>query len=98
MSCVRGAHSSPKWVLPLPFAPSLASMLINNLTFCSYILQASQMIVSYDEHDVKNTFKFGVIYQKARQVSTTNSYWSLYLVVYHQGLFFPPPSSIGTLH
>nr|XP_027778622.1 rap1 GTPase-activating protein 2-like [Marmota flaviventris] len=25
------------------------------------------MIVSYDEHDVNNTFKFGVIYQKARQ-------------------------------
>ncbi|MBV98056.1 Rap1 GTPase-activating protein 2, partial [Eschrichtius robustus] len=31
------------------------------------IEQASQMIVSYDEHDVNNTFKFGVIYQKARQ-------------------------------
>ena len=28
------------------------------------------MIVSYDEHDVNNTFKFGVIYQKARQVSS----------------------------
>lgn len=25
------------------------------------------MIVSYDEHEVNNTFKFGVIYQKARQ-------------------------------
>nr|XP_020862611.1 LOW QUALITY PROTEIN: rap1 GTPase-activating protein 2 [Phascolarctos cinereus] len=29
--------------------------------------KASQMIVSYDEHEVNNTFKFGVIYQKARQ-------------------------------
>ncbi|NWI71847.1 RPGP2 protein, partial [Todus mexicanus] len=29
--------------------------------------QASQMIVSYDEHEVNNTFKFGVIYQKFRQ-------------------------------
>ena len=32
------------------------------------------MIVSYDEHDVNNTFKFGVIYQKARQVSIMNPY------------------------
>ncbi|NWQ84205.1 RPGP2 protein, partial [Columbina picui] len=29
--------------------------------------KASQMIVSYDEHEVNNTFKFGVIYQKFRQ-------------------------------
>lgn len=36
---------------------------------CSVFLQASQMIVSYDEHEVNNTFKFGVIYQKFRQVS-----------------------------
>lgn len=27
------------------------------------------MIVAYDEHEVNNTFKFGVIYQKFRQVS-----------------------------
>nr|XP_020761638.1 rap1 GTPase-activating protein 2 [Odocoileus virginianus texanus] len=33
----------------------------------SHVFQASQMIVAYDEHDVNNTFKFGVIYQKARQ-------------------------------
>lgn len=26
------------------------------------------MIVSYDEHEVNNTFKFGVIYQKFKQV------------------------------
>jgi len=26
------------------------------------------MIVAYDEHEVNNTFKFGVIYQKFRQV------------------------------
>nr|XP_009940146.1 PREDICTED: rap1 GTPase-activating protein 2-like [Opisthocomus hoazin] len=30
--------------------------------------KASQMIVAYDEHEVNNTFKFGVIYQKFRQV------------------------------
>uniref|UniRef100_A0A6I8P2B9 RAP1 GTPase activating protein 2 n=1 Tax=Ornithorhynchus anatinus TaxID=9258 RepID=A0A6I8P2B9_ORNAN len=29
--------------------------------------KASQMIVSYDEHEVNNTFKFGVIYQKVKQ-------------------------------
>uniref|UniRef100_A0A665THR2 Rap-GAP domain-containing protein n=1 Tax=Echeneis naucrates TaxID=173247 RepID=A0A665THR2_ECHNA len=31
--------------------------------------KASQLIVSYDEHDVNNTFKFGVIYQRFGQVS-----------------------------
>lgn len=36
---------------------------------CLVSLQASQMIVAYDEHEVNNTFKFGVIYQKFRQVS-----------------------------
>lgn len=34
-----------------------------------FLFQASQMIVSYDEHEVNNTFKFGVIYQKFKQVS-----------------------------
>uniref|UniRef100_A0A8C0J1V0 RAP1 GTPase activating protein 2 n=1 Tax=Chelonoidis abingdonii TaxID=106734 RepID=A0A8C0J1V0_CHEAB len=29
--------------------------------------KASQMIVSYDEHELNNTFKFGVIYQKFKQ-------------------------------
>ncbi|XP_073171823.1 rap1 GTPase-activating protein 2 isoform X12 [Lepidochelys kempii] len=29
--------------------------------------KASQMIVSYDEHEVNNTFKFGVIYQEFKQ-------------------------------
>lgn len=33
--------------------------------------QASQLIVSYDEHEVNNTFKFGVIYQKFGQVRTS---------------------------
>lgn len=51
------------------------------------------MIVSYDEHDVNNTFKFGVIYQKARQVSTTDPYWSLDPVVSHWGLSFPLPQA-----
>jgi len=32
-------------------------------------VQGSQLIVAYDEHEVNNTFKFGVIYQKFGQVS-----------------------------
>uniref|UniRef100_A0A3B5A0V7 Rap-GAP domain-containing protein n=1 Tax=Stegastes partitus TaxID=144197 RepID=A0A3B5A0V7_9TELE len=31
--------------------------------------KASRLIVNYDEHDVNNTFKFGVIYQRFGQVS-----------------------------
>uniref|UniRef100_A0A672L8L9 Rap1 GTPase-activating protein 2-like n=1 Tax=Sinocyclocheilus grahami TaxID=75366 RepID=A0A672L8L9_SINGR len=32
-------------------------------------LQGSQLIVNYDEHELNNTFKFGVIYQKFGQTS-----------------------------
>ena len=39
--------------------------------------QASQLIVNYDEHEVNNTFKFGVIYQRFGQVPTHRS--SLFL-------------------
>lgn len=49
-------------------------------------LQASQMIVSYDEHEVNNTFKFGVIYQKFRQVSNPRIVL-MEQVLWHQGLF-----------
>uniref|UniRef100_A0A3B3HCI0 Rap-GAP domain-containing protein n=1 Tax=Oryzias latipes TaxID=8090 RepID=A0A3B3HCI0_ORYLA len=35
----------------------------------STCLQASHLIVSYDEHEVNNTFKFGIIYQRFGQVS-----------------------------
>ncbi|XP_058853971.1 rap1 GTPase-activating protein 2-like isoform X6 [Acipenser ruthenus] len=31
--------------------------------------RASQLIVTYDEHEVNNTFKFGVVYQKSGQIS-----------------------------
>uniref|UniRef100_A0A3B3UFM1 Rap-GAP domain-containing protein n=1 Tax=Poecilia latipinna TaxID=48699 RepID=A0A3B3UFM1_9TELE len=31
--------------------------------------KASQLIVNYDEHEVNNTFKFGVVYQRFGQVS-----------------------------
>lgn len=36
----------------------------------STCLQASHLIVSYDEHEVNNTFKFGIIYQRFGQVLT----------------------------
>lgn len=49
-------------------------------------LQASQMIVSYDEHEVNNTFKFGVIYQKFRQVSNPRIVLTE-RVLRHQGFF-----------
>lgn len=32
-------------------------------------LQASRLIVTFDEHVISNNFKFGVIYQKFGQVS-----------------------------
>lgn len=32
-------------------------------------VQGSQLIVAYDEHEVNNTFKFGLVYQKFGQVS-----------------------------
>lgn len=67
-------------------SPSIPLQINKQSDFSSHILQASHMIVSYDEHDVKNTFKFGVIYQKAKQVSTTSPYWSLYPVGSHWGL------------
>uniref|UniRef100_A0A8C9Z1U3 Rap-GAP domain-containing protein n=1 Tax=Sander lucioperca TaxID=283035 RepID=A0A8C9Z1U3_SANLU len=46
--------------LPVCLSPSL-SLPVGH--------QASQLIVNYDEHEVNNTFKFGVIYQRFGQVS-----------------------------
>ncbi|EMP41100.1 Rap1 GTPase-activating protein 2, partial [Chelonia mydas] len=50
--------------------------------------KASQMIVSYDEHEVNNTFKFGVIYQEFKQP------WVNVLLVFIQ--FFPTFSFISS--
>lgn len=72
-------------------SPSISLQINKQSDFSSHIFQASHMIVSYDEHDVKNTFKFGVIYQKAKQVSTTNPYWSPYPLGSHWGLFISSP-------
>uniref|UniRef100_A0A3Q3J3F8 Rap-GAP domain-containing protein n=1 Tax=Monopterus albus TaxID=43700 RepID=A0A3Q3J3F8_MONAL len=47
----------------IPSVPELAKVHTNTQ------LTASQLIVAYDEHEVNNTFKFGVIYQRFGQVS-----------------------------
>ncbi|XP_030041816.1 rap1 GTPase-activating protein 2 isoform X2 [Microcaecilia unicolor] len=55
----------------LPSIPQIAKALCDDasgLKFYPVLYpKASQMIVSYDEHEVNNTFKFGVIYQKFKQ-------------------------------
>ncbi|XP_043910194.1 rap1 GTPase-activating protein 2 isoform X4 [Protopterus annectens] len=57
----------------LPSIPQIAKALCDDASGLKFnpVLypKASHMIVSYDEHEVNNTFKFGVIYQKARQTS-----------------------------
>ncbi|CAF92942.1 unnamed protein product, partial [Tetraodon nigroviridis] len=57
----------------IPSVPELAKLLCEEtvgLRFSPVLYpKASQLIVSYDEHEVNNTFKFGVIYQKFGQVS-----------------------------
>ncbi|NXF12446.1 RPGP2 protein, partial [Smithornis capensis] len=57
----------------LPSIPQIAKAFCDDASGLKFnpVLypKASQMIVSYDEHEVNNTFKFGVIYQKFRQVS-----------------------------
>lgn len=45
------------------------------------------MIVSYDEHEVNNTFKFGVIYQKFRQVSCPHSAFMEHVPVHQRSTF-----------
>lgn len=52
--------------------------MLFNLSVCLSVLhQASQLIVNYDEHELNNTFKFGVIYQRFGQVPAHRS--SLFL-------------------
>uniref|UniRef100_A0A3Q2DTW1 RAP1 GTPase activating protein 2a n=1 Tax=Cyprinodon variegatus TaxID=28743 RepID=A0A3Q2DTW1_CYPVA len=56
----------------LPSVPQIAKK--SHIDVCFYFVfyilsQASQLIVAYDEHEVNNTFKFGVIYQKFGQTS-----------------------------
>uniref|UniRef100_A0A7M4ENW5 RAP1 GTPase activating protein 2 n=1 Tax=Crocodylus porosus TaxID=8502 RepID=A0A7M4ENW5_CROPO len=55
----------------LPSIPQIAKAFCDDASGLKFnpVLypKASQMIVSYDEHEVNNTFKFGVIYQKFKQ-------------------------------
>ncbi|XP_063812079.1 rap1 GTPase-activating protein 2 isoform X3 [Pseudophryne corroboree] len=55
----------------LPSIPQIAKALCDDATGLKFnpVLypKASQMIVTYDEHEINNTFKFGVIYQKYKQ-------------------------------
>ncbi|XP_007435224.2 rap1 GTPase-activating protein 2 isoform X1 [Python bivittatus] len=55
----------------LPNIPQIAKAFCDDATGLKFhpVLypKASQMIVSYDEHELNNTFKFGVIYQKFKQ-------------------------------
>ncbi|XP_067348346.1 rap1 GTPase-activating protein 2-like isoform X2 [Channa argus] len=57
----------------IPSVPELAKLLCDEaagLRFSPVVYpKASQLIVNYDEHEVNNTFKFGVIYQRFGQVS-----------------------------
>ncbi|XP_049322475.1 rap1 GTPase-activating protein 2b isoform X1 [Astyanax mexicanus] len=57
----------------LPSVPQSAKLLcedIVGLRFSPVLYpRGSQLIVSYDEHEVNNTFKFGVTYQKFGQTS-----------------------------
>ncbi|XP_034149375.1 rap1 GTPase-activating protein 2b isoform X10 [Esox lucius] len=57
----------------LPSVPQLAKLLCEEavgVRFCPVLYpKASHLIMSYDEHEVNTTFKFGVIYQRFGQVS-----------------------------
>ncbi|XP_073779236.1 rap1 GTPase-activating protein 2a isoform X44 [Danio rerio] len=60
-------------LIHLPSIPQIAKLLCDDVTGLKFnpVLypRASQLIVSFDEHEVNNTFKFGVIYQKFGQTS-----------------------------
>ncbi|KAM4590360.1 rap1 GTPase-activating protein 2a isoform 4-T4 [Fundulus diaphanus] len=57
----------------LPSVPQIAKLLCDDATGLKFnpVLypRASLLIVAYDEHEVNNTFKFGVVYQKFGQTS-----------------------------
>ncbi|KAJ8401657.1 hypothetical protein AAFF_G00376280 [Aldrovandia affinis] len=57
----------------LPSVPQIAKLLCDDVTGLKFnpVLypRGSQLIVSFDEHEVNNTFKFGVVYQRFGQTS-----------------------------
>ncbi|XP_063059233.1 rap1 GTPase-activating protein 2b isoform X2 [Engraulis encrasicolus] len=60
-------------ITEMPSIAQLAKLLcedITNLKLNPVLYpKGSQLIVSYDEHEVNNTFKFGVVYQRFKQTS-----------------------------
>ncbi|XP_069395515.1 rap1 GTPase-activating protein 2-like isoform X9 [Paralichthys olivaceus] len=56
----------------IPSVPELAKLLCDEATDLRFspVLypKASQLIINYDEHQVNNTFKFGVVFQRFGQV------------------------------
>ncbi|XP_037543141.1 rap1 GTPase-activating protein 2 [Nematolebias whitei] len=66
-------HRLPLLELPdMPSVPQLAKLLweeVGSPRFTPVLYpKASHLIVTYDEHELNNTFKFGVVYQKLGQV------------------------------
>ncbi|XP_061537297.1 rap1 GTPase-activating protein 2-like isoform X2 [Phycodurus eques] len=57
----------------LPSVPQIAKLLCDDATGLKFnpalYPRGSQLIVAYDEHEVNNTFKFGVVYQRFGQTS-----------------------------
>ncbi|KAG7281435.1 hypothetical protein CRUP_029884 [Coryphaenoides rupestris] len=57
----------------LPSVPQIAKLLCDDATGLKFspslYPRGSQLIVAYDEHELNNTFKFGVVYQKFGQTS-----------------------------
>ncbi|XP_043574250.1 rap1 GTPase-activating protein 2a isoform X1 [Chiloscyllium plagiosum] len=57
----------------IPSIPLIAKLLCDDLTCVKFspVLypKGSKFIVAYDEHEINNNFKFGVIYQKVRQTT-----------------------------
>lgn len=66
------------------------------LSVCFLSPKASQLIVSFDEHEVNNTFKFGVIYQKFGQVRVVLSVF--FFILYTLTEFFQFPIVIFSSH
>lgn len=65
--CGSAPSSTPRSAHQVP-SPEHSRVRPVKLTAVLSCLQASQLIVNYDEHEVNSTFKFGVVYQSFGQV------------------------------
>lgn len=81
-ACLWRCERGPLFPCPLPKSKSRFGLHVSDLVFPQTItnktsvfahLQASRLIVTFDEHVISNNFKFGVIYQKFGQVSNRES-------------------------